>query len=958
MPPTRRTPMQRSRRRGYAITVSGLMLLACGVPALRAATVALSSATLAPGSTGTLRLQFQTGGASVSGLQFDVVYDPANVSLSGPAAGPVATAAGKSVSQFSPAAGTLRILIVGFGQETIASGEVLSIQGAVPAGSAPGSYALSLSNLSATDPNGVTVSLTGAGGTITVTAPTTTVLTVSPTPAGLGTSVQVSATVTPAGSTGNVTFKKGATTLGSAGVANGVAALSVNTAGLGLGLMTLTAEYAPSDPRWLASTGTFQLAVLSQQTLTFPAVTNVALDVGSFPVGTTSTAGLPVTHVSSTPAVCSVSGNSVLLVATGTCTITASAAGNGSFVAAVPVTRSFLVVAAPPCSYRLSGDASIPAAAGAGTLEVATGSSCSWSATTGSGFITVLPDASRTGSGNVRFTMSANTSAAARSGIIQAGGQTWTVSQFGTACSIAISPATLDFTSAKGSATVSITGSAAACPWAALSSDIAKLSLSTGAGVAPTQITVTAEANTEVNPRSLTATIGGQTLTATQSGRDCTYALSSSSVLVPAAGGPASVDVTTSAGCGYSTVAGPGWITITSGGTGTGPNGTVYLLVNPNTTTASRSATLSIGAQPFQITQAGVACDLSLDTTGLGSPFAAASGAGAVGVTTSSPGCVWSASNSAAWLTVSPLTTVTGPGTISVSAAANGSANARTAQVSIGGNVIYVTQSGTVCSFALQSENARIPAAGGSASVTVTTAPGCNWSSSTATPWLTIDGAANGGTGDVKFTAAANSQAAARTGTLTVAGQTYTVVQSGVECAFTLSLAGAVLPASGAVGATFSISTTGAGCSAKAVSFSDWLSVSTSFSGQSGTVTYSAAANTSGSPRSGLIQVGGQAFTVSEAGSACSYTLSTGGAVFGTAGGTGSFTAIASGPGCTPPTVSSDSTFVTPGSVSGPVGNVFTVVYAVETFVSGSPSTRIANLTMGGRTFAVKETSW
>ena len=949
--------MQRSKRQTLAGTIGGWLLLACGAHGLSAATVALSSATVTPGTAATLRVQFQTGGASISGVQFDVVYDPTSVTVSGAAAGPVATAAGKTVSQFSPAAGTLRVLIVGFGQQTIASGDVATIQASVASGSAPGSYTISLANVSATDPNGIAVPLTGSGGTLMVAAPTTTVLTANPTPAGLGASVLLSAAISPVSAPGSVTFKKGGTTLGSAAVANGVAALSLNTSALGLGVSTVTAEYVPSDASWLASSGSFPAAVLSLQTLTFPALTNVTLDVASFSLGTTSSAGLPVTYASSTPGVCSVSGNLVLLLTTGTCTITASAAGDSSFVAATPVTRSFVVVASPPCSYRLSGDASIPAAGGNGTLEITTGPSCPWSAA-GSGFITVLQPDSGSGSGSARFMVAANSSSATRSGTISAGGQTWTVSQFGTACSIAISPATVDLSAARGSAVVSITGSAVGCPWAGLSSDITKLSLSASAGVAPAQITVTVEANTDINARTLTAMIGGQTLTITQSGRDCAYSLSSNSAFVPAGGEPVSVDVTTATGCAYNSVTGPDWITITSGAAGSGPSGTVYMLVSPNATTTSRSGTLSIGGQRFQITQAGQACDLSLDLSGLGSPFAASGSTGAIGVATSNPACVWSASSNASWLTVSALGSVTGPGSVNITAAANGSVNARTARVLIGGSSVSITQSGTVCSFVLSSGIAGVPASGGSGSVTVTTAQGCTWTSSTTTPWLTMNSSGSSGTGDVQFTAAANSQAAPRTGTLTLAGQTYTVNQAGVECSFQLSAAGAVVPASGATGARFAINTAGVGCSANAVSFANWMSVSTAFSGQTGTVTYSAAANPGGSARTGLIQVGGQPFTVTQAGPTCSYALSASGAAFGTAGGAGLITATASGSGCGAPSVSADSAFVTPGGVSGPAGNVFTLSYAVDPFISASSATRIANLTVGGRTFEVKETSW
>ena len=56
-----------------------------------------------------------------------------------------------------------------------------------------------------------------------------------------------------------------------------------------------------------------------------------------------ASSGLTVSFSSSTTSVCTVSGTALLLQATGTCTITASQAGNGSFAAATPVPVTFTV---------------------------------------------------------------------------------------------------------------------------------------------------------------------------------------------------------------------------------------------------------------------------------------------------------------------------------------------------------------------------------------------------------------------------------------------------------------------------------------------------------------------------------------------------------------------------------------------------------------------------------------
>jgi hypothetical protein len=64
--------------------------------------------------------------------------------------------------------------------------------------------------------------------------------------------------------------------------------------------------------------------------------------------------------------------------------------------------------------------------------------------------------------------------------------------------------------------------------------------------------------------------------------------------------------------------------------------------------------------------------------------------------------------------------------------------------------------------------------------VTVTTTSGCAWTAGSNAPWLTITSGASGtGNGTVGFAAAANT-GVARTGTLTIAGQPFTVTQAAV----------------------------------------------------------------------------------------------------------------------------------------------------------------------------------
>lgn len=91
--------------------------------------------------------------------------------------------------------------------------------------------------------------------------------------------------------------------------------------------------------------------------------------------------------------------------------------------------------------------------------------------------------------------------------------------------------------------------------------------------------------------------------------------------------------------------------------------------------------------------------------------------------------------------------------------------------------LLHVTP-GAACSYSLSAGGQTFPSNGGSASVTVITTSGCGWTATSNANWITITSGASGtGSGTVAFTIAANT-GPARNGTLTIAGQTYTVNQN------------------------------------------------------------------------------------------------------------------------------------------------------------------------------------
>jgi hypothetical protein len=83
-----------------------------------------------------------------------------------------------------------------------------------------------------------------------------------------------------------------------------------------------------------------------------------------------------------------------------------------------------------------------------------------------------------------------------------------------------------------------------------------------------------------------------------------------------------------------------------------------------------------------------------------------------------------------------------------------------------------------LCStYSIAPSTSRFDASGGSGSVTVTTQTGCTWTAVSNASWITItSGNSGNGSGTVQYAAAANA-GGTRTGTVTIAGQTFTVIQ-------------------------------------------------------------------------------------------------------------------------------------------------------------------------------------
>jgi all-beta uncharacterized protein len=420
-----------------------------------------------------------------------------------------------------------------------------------------------------------------------------------------------------------------------------------------------------------------------------------------------------------------------------------------------------------PCAFTLSSNhESVEGTGGNRSIDVrASAAQCSWTAAPNVAWITIA--AGREGRGNGTVTAHVDpVTGPPRIGTITVAGQNVQVDQ-GTGCSYAIGTDTFTLDAGGGDRQVPVTAPPG-CPWTAESGTawvtVTSGSSGNGGGVVGFRVEAT-----NGPARTGTLTVAGHTVTVTQS-PGCAFSVSAASLSVGASGGTSSIQVQTSPGCAWSSASGVPWITLSAGTTGSGP-GPAQLSVAANVGPA-RIGSVTIAGQAVQIAQAD-GCTFAVapstqDVTGNGAT-------GAASITTGA-GCGWTATTGVDWITVSPHSG-SGPGQASYSVAPNLSAP-RSGTITIAGQAITINQA-SQCTWAFAPPSHEFSATGGFGTVLVFVSGQCNWTAVSNADWIQVVAGASGvGGGLFQFTAAENP-GGARTGTLTVGGQTYIVNEAG-----------------------------------------------------------------------------------------------------------------------------------------------------------------------------------
>ena len=160
--------------------------------------------------------------------------------------------------------------------------------------------------------------------------------------------------------------------------------------------------------------------------------------------------------------------------------------------------------------------------------------------------------------------------------------------------------------------------------------------------------------------------------------------------------------------------------------------------------------------------------------------FASMGGEGTITVPASA-GCSWTATSSAPWINITSAASNSGSGIVTYVIRDNLSTAPRQGSIDIGGLIFTVTQEGRgaeACAYSISPQSAVANASGGPGSLAITTGAGCAWEAVSTVSWITITSNCCGiGSGHVNYNVAPNASGSGRTGSITVAGITFSVKQ-------------------------------------------------------------------------------------------------------------------------------------------------------------------------------------
>ena len=378
----------------------------------------------------------------------------------------------------------------------------------------------------------------------------------------------------------------------------------------------------------------------------------------------------------------------------------------------------------------------------------------------------------------VAYTVSATTNAEQRIGYVYVNGHAHEVTQDGLGGTIDSDGATYEKAGGNGTIAVGVQNGIA---WKA-TSNVDWLSVTPKSGIGSGTVSYQVSAYNDVATRQGTLTIAGNTFTVFQYGRRIKLEPTNTTQdyethVIP-------ITVNALAITQWSVTPNNSWISVVDAGNGQGGD-LVTIAIAENPSYKARTGTVTIGTETFTVTQQGRPTEaLSFDVSPANST-ASVEGANGLVAVTATPDLPWTATSEANWLTIYTATaTGAGNGNVVYVASPNPTLVQRTGKIrvkpesasGIMSKVHMVTQ--PAAQSALSMSGYEFEASGESCSVDVSVANIVEWSVSESLDWLTVNGSTSRvGPGAVVLQASANNTVYPRSGTVTIAGKTFSVSQ-------------------------------------------------------------------------------------------------------------------------------------------------------------------------------------
>jgi hypothetical protein len=262
--------------------------------------------------------------------------------------------------------------------------------------------------------------------------------------------------------------------------------------------------------------------------------------------------------------------------------------------------------------------------------------------------------------------------------------------------------------------------------------------------------------------------------------------------------------------------------------------------------------------------------------------------------------CSWSATTSAAWVSLSS-TSGQGPANIDYSVQPNPNGTSRQAQVVVASESVNVVQAAAPCKYSVSPATATVDAPGGDVSFAVTATPGCQWTAKGTADWIAgVSPSSGTGNATIRVAVPANTGPAVRAGNIIVGDAQATVQQAGVTtpippppptptpeptpppppsppppaCTVTVAPISASIDAAG--GDVHLTVTAAAGCAWSSTSNVSWITISAGAAGSGSGAVVATVAPNPGVARTGTIVVAGRTLTITQAAPAapaCTYQL-------------------------------------------------------------------------------------